>query len=267
MILYYILMTEQLNFDSDLFKDHKFTLPKRLANVTFLLGYHRSEYDFPLTLRSLHEESDLVLHEQIAWDDRYVATLGAIAAGDCDISLYEHPINKRKADLIRETSAVQRSWDVPAAHLSAQEHLRYFGSEVRQYTHGALEDPDFSSKFFEKYFQMIHKRDKIGLRNIRREIDSLDTFKDVPKVLVVAGLSHVGMANAYRSMVEDIGHESEVKIETTFPDLPIDAMTGYIIDKYTNKVDLDVRSKQLIDSGSVTTQPDTPSHLNIATVA
>lgn len=255
-------MTNRLEFESELLKEHKFVMPQKIANVTFLLFYHTVPEDLPITLRLHYENNDLVLHEQVAYDEHDIEILQKIADGTLELQPNEHPLNIRRAELTAATEATQRSWDVPFGHLSAAKYYNFFSRDLGRMIQYAKSDKNMAPELFETYFQMIHGRDKIGLRNIRREIDAFDS-QSTPNVLVTAGLSHIGMANTFRLAAEQADNGTGVDIVTSYENLPLGALTRFVIDKYTNNVDYDRSYDNFMndESNAERLPGDTPSHL------
>jgi len=220
-----------LYFHSQRFEEYTLSAPRQAATVTFVLGYHGSADDFPVSLREDYAAADLVLHEYVAWTPDYPETLASAARGEYHSPSFATELNKRKIELVQNTLARQAMWDIPAAHTTAPRLLQYhFGGEFnRGITRLPGAHPENHS-ILEKYFMMIEARDKCGLKAITREINATETDTDAPlNVLVVAGLSHVGMANAYALLAEKEQNRLEVTISATHEQVCIDGLSSYII--------------------------------------
>lgn len=228
-----------LQLQSDRFEAYGLKAPTVPANITFVLGYHGSAEDFPLTLRDDHERADLALHEMVAWTPDYQDTLNDIAKGTYVSSASELPINQRKIELIKNTSASQAVWDIPAANIAAPRYFRYhFQGEFANDLARLDASRDAGYDVMEKYFLMMEGRDKYGAKAITRSINKYVCKDEEPvNVLVIAGLSHVAMANAYQALSEQSEHLS-VKISATHEQICIDALSSYVMARHV-KGDLD----------------------------
>lgn len=199
------------------FKGAHVRLPEcGISAATFLLTYHNGANDLPLDLQSDFEGADIVFHERIGWRQSDIDDMNSVSRGNTNISMVPSELNARITDLIVGSGSLQASWDVRAAHLSAPKYLKYFGSQVvfRDRTD------------FETYYEMVTGRDRLALRTLGRQIDRYverGLAPAHPKVLVLAGLSHLMLAGAYEATAP-----AETTIKTSYAGMSYDAATEYV---------------------------------------
>jgi hypothetical protein len=203
---------------SQITEDYRINMPENeFGSATFLLNYHHDSKDMPLELRPLFEQADIVFHEQVAWSPMYLNNLNRIAQADPRTSARTEIYQHRLTELIAGSRVLQACWDVPAGHLSAQKYLR------------AVETtrPPVKKEEFEAYYDISIGRDKLALRTIGRQIDKAVTERKIPespRILVIAGLSHLLLANAFKIEAPD-----EVTITSPFgEDITMSAPAEYV---------------------------------------
>lgn len=197
--------------------------------ATFLLLNHHDENDLPLDTRPLFEHADIVFHERVAWWKEDVDDLNSVAQGSTNISMHPHPLNERITDLIKDTGAFQLIWDVPAGHLSAPHYIEYLRSVK----------PPVGEEAFRAYYQAAVGRDKLALRTVGTQIDravSSGRVRERPRILLIAGLSHLLLANAYKQTVPE-----SVTITSPFgDDIPLSAPTEYVKQRLEGTSNIDI---------------------------
>ncbi|MGB3009244.1 MAG: hypothetical protein WBB33_02705 [Candidatus Saccharimonadales bacterium] len=191
------------------------------ASVKFVLGYHGTAEDFPLSLKDDFNEADIVLHEQIGWTQDGADAMDKTARGG-EVGLYDdvEGINRRKSELLKDTQVRNGFWDVPFGHLSTPEFYQFFGG-----MHGLS-----TAEWYSKYVDMVLRRDKIALRTIGRTIDRLGDDIYSPRVLIIAGLSHVALANCYKANFK------HTEIMAPYPNIEINNAAQLVISSLKSRL-------------------------------
>jgi hypothetical protein len=222
-----------LRFKSERFDSYGLKVPSTPVNVNFVLGYHGCADDFPLTMRQDHEQAHLVLHEFLAWTPDYEDTLNNFAKGVQGADLVDTSLNIRKKELIANTSAHQSLWDIPAANIAAPRYYQYHvQGEFNADMVSLKRRPEVARDVMERYFLMIEGRDKYGVKAISRNINTLaQNHEGEMNVLVIAGLAHVAMANAYATLSDKSEHLT-VTISSNHDQICVDALSSYIMARH-----------------------------------
>lgn len=159
-----------------------------------------------MSLKDDFVESDIVLHEQIGWTQEGADAMDRVARGD-DVAVHDDTkgINERKKELLKGTFVRNGFWDLPSGHLSTPEFSGFFGG-----LHNLSQD-EWQSRFSE----MVLRRDRLALRTIGKTIDRLGEDLSHPNILVIAGISHIALANCYKANFEC------TEVTTTYPNLEV----------------------------------------------
>lgn len=216
---------------SQITEDYRINMPdNEFGSATFLLNYHHDSNDMPLELRPLFEQADIVFHEQVAWSNTYLNNLNRIAVQPKQhTSVNTHAYHDRVAELIAGSKVLQACWDVPAGHLSAPKYLN-----------GVLDTrAPVKETEFENYYELATGRDKLALRTIGKQIDKAVTERKIPespRILVIAGLSHLLLANAFKTEAPD-------KVTITSPfgeDITMSAPAEYVKQRLEGEQVIDI---------------------------